>query len=153
LVLAFIEGKGTKDQSSVIMDFEYMAATDMWRVIRHVHTGERHRKGTNLVPNEDVSKLSDVIESMCKRRKGVRAREVWAAIIKDRQLNISEEEFSGNVCKGSHYYPMYYWPLKILEHKGIIAQSNKRISWNGKISIPYLKEARAIREQLHGQGA
>ena len=90
-------------------------------------TGEVITQRTE-VPKENV----DFMENLLKYfGSSVRYRELISRLIEIKNLQCSIDAFNGGVNRSKFYFPLYYFPLKILE-------SQKKIDYGGSGTIKIL---------------
>jgi len=99
---------------------------------------EEHRKDkltdeiatvTYTIPEVRVIKIWDIICEKCKiTGSSTNYRELVPSILETYHFPIEIEEFNGGKNRAKYYFKYYYYPIKILEHLGMI-----RYGGRGKI--------------------
>lgn len=92
---------------------------------------EEHRKEkgsgeikTNVIkiPVKNVKYIYDIL---FKLNIETNYREVVNYIINDLSLDVDVEAFNGGVNRSKYYFPIYHYPLTILENKGLIYRGGR----------------------------
>ena len=75
-----------------------------------------------IIYHSDVILLKEMFVDFYKAGKTeLKPREdVWAKLIETKHLNISLDAFNGGRNRAKYYFIYYYYPVKILEHEGLI---------------------------------
>ena len=82
------------------------------------------------IPKRNVNLLLDLIENHPTPGE-IKARDLWTQLIIERKLEISVDAFNGGRNRSRYYFPLYYYPTKILEWLGAITYSGRgTISYN-----------------------
>lgn len=86
-----------------------------WNIEEH-----RKTKGTgevtmvrHYIKDENVQRIADIIKSQLPKTN---YRRIVQQLIINESLGLNIEEFNGGVNRAQYYFPLYYWPLKVLEH-------------------------------------
>lgn len=74
----------------------------------------------NVVPSFNVSLLYGDLRAICDVGGRCSYRDVVGRLIFSRGLDVDIEAFNGGKNRASFYFPLYYYPLKVLEWKGLI---------------------------------
>jgi hypothetical protein len=109
----------------------------------YIFTEHRKDKFTNEVKdinhkiqNETVKKIYDIIKKHVNYRCDIAgykfdnahaplifdvgARDLWIELIDEYKIRVELDAFNGGQNRNKYYFPLYYYPLKILESKGVI---------------------------------
>lgn len=120
-----IEGWKGKDEISIV------EVADYYEVVEHRKdklSGEVGR-AVHKIPKANVEKILVLIVEHCPSVAiGTTYRKLIPSIIETYHLPIEIEEFNGGKNRSKYYFPLYYYPLKILEKQGFI-----RYGGRGKI--------------------
>lgn len=106
-----------------------------WRIVEtvrpHKH-GEPYRNVV-FVSRKNVDDMRDIVKLITKDRdkKVTGYREVVSILMTKYNLSIDIESFNGGKNRAKYYFPLYYYPLKILEYC-------KEIKYNGGGKIEVL---------------
>jgi len=73
----------------------------------------------HFIPNEDIEPIEEIIENL-DLNYIVGYRYIVRKLLQKLNLNISIDAFNGGKNRARFYFRFYYYPLKILEAKGII---------------------------------
>jgi len=99
--------------------------TDVWRVIEH-----RKQKGTgeieeiaHTIDHDDVQDMWKVVCEKCAPNERASYRQLIRGVIEGQQaakpgydLDVDMESFNSGRNRSRYYFPLYYYPLKILEY-------------------------------------
>ena len=87
---------------------------------------------THRIPKLNVKRLWRLINDH-PNPNDIKARDLWEKLIQEKSLPISVDAFNGGRNRSRYYFPMYYYPTKILEWMGVI-------TYNGRGVITYIRE-------------
>ena len=120
-----IEGWKGKDRPSITK-----VGTD-WEIVEHRKDKSSGEIGKikHTVSEEKVLILWKMIQNEAEVNQSVVSRRLWHDIILKYNLSIEIEEFNGGKNRSSIYFPLFYYPIKVLEEKGLI-----RYGGRGKIT-------------------
>jgi hypothetical protein len=103
--------------------------SEAWLLITHSmikETGEvKNREITVL--HYDVVKLKDILKRLCKNNNLVYAKDIWKEIITDRGLDIDVNSFNGGNNRALFYFPLYYYPMKILDYYNLVEYTSRGV--------------------------
>lgn len=127
---------GTAPRREIIMDpwkgkdnvqFEYRAHDATWVVI--THQKDKDTMEVELreyeVPHKAVETLYSVLKELGADKAPVPAQTIWELLIIAYNLHMSVNEFNGGSNRGKAYFPLYYYPAKVLEHLGYVLFGSK----------------------------
>jgi len=111
---------------------------DEWLVKEHrkmKHTGKKYNT-THIIPTKNVKNIYKIINMLTDEdNPSTGYRQVVSSIITKYKLNIDIESFNGGKHRSKYLFPLYYYPLKILEKKGYIKYNGggriKRLKFEG----------------------
>lgn len=126
--IIYNEGWKGKDEISIFEDIK------CYIIINHRKDKETEKINTKqfTIPRENVDILWQIILKQ-EQNSYYAARYLWRKIIIyyqiDKKDNIHIENminsFNGGYNRSKYYFPLYYYPLKILEAKGYIKYSGR----------------------------
>lgn len=107
--------------------FEYRANDATWVIVTHQKDKDTMEveERTYEVPHRSVTVLYDILKELGADKAPVPAQVIWNALILAYQLNLTVNEFNGGSNRGKVYFPLAYYPLKVLEHLGYINFGSK----------------------------
>ena len=105
------------EQPSVKITIEKIDSKE-WRFTEKPIGG---KPSVHIVPHYDVEQLRVYIFEFFESTDVVSARDLFREIIHRRGLKIGLDSFNGGKNRNKYYFPLYYRPVKILEHLGKIA--------------------------------
>ena len=85
----------------------------------------------HTIPKSSVNKLMTILADT-EHTDRYEYRAVIKQLIKHYNLDIDIDAFNGGRNRALYYFPLYYWPVKVLESKGIIEYSGR-----GSIKLIY----------------
>ena len=100
-----------------------------WHIVEHRKdklTGEVGVCKT-IVSELNVANLWEIIKYTVKVKEKTRYRKIVPSIILKYNLPIELEEFNGGKNRAKYYFPMYYYPIKILEKLGFVRYGGRGI--------------------------
>lgn len=107
------------------------------------HRKDKHsgviKKTVHIIPNKNVTVVKRIISKICRKKEkedddkyllGYNATTKYKEIVEELMdyydLHFDLSSFNGGLNRNRHYFPKYYYPMKILEHIGFI-RYGKRI--------------------------
>jgi len=101
---------------------------DEWHVVEYRKTKHEGKKYSNMhyIPKsnvKDVYKIINMLTDSDNRDTGY--RQVAQSLITKHNLDIDIEAFNGGCNRSKYLFPLYYYPIKILEKKGYIKYSGR----------------------------
>lgn len=108
-----LEGWKGKDE------IEIYRASDYYEVVEHRKCKEtgRVREIKTLIPLQNVDTLKHIL--LCfKDGEDIGYREIVGRLINALQLPVGVDAFNGGKNRARYYFPLYYYPAKILEYEG-----------------------------------
>ncbi len=90
-------------------------------------------KSSHIIPEINVADVWTIIKDRVELHERTTSRKVALDIISKRRIGVSIDEFWGGKCRAQFYFPLLYYPLKVLESKGFI-------KYGGRGNIVRLKE-------------
>jgi len=121
--IEIIEGWKGKDKLNMSMGFN-----SNFSIIEHrkeKETGEVHDV-PHLIPFENVNKILCIINKL-KINESIPYRKVISRIIKMNDLQLGLNAFNGGKNRSKYYFPLYYFPVKILESLNFIDYSGRGV--------------------------
>lgn len=93
-----------------------------WKITEHRKDKETGivAQQTHVIPEMNVVDVWELIKRRVNVGEKTRYREIVADLILTKHLPVSIEEFNGGLNRSKFLFPLYYYPMKILEHKGYI---------------------------------
>ncbi len=91
-----------------------------YKVIEYRKTKETGevKMNSHEIKKSDVGYMRKLLSIFSKKR--VSYREIVRILIKERKVDCSVDAFNGGTNRSKYYFPLYYYPIKILEnHKEI----------------------------------
>lgn len=87
-----------------------------WEVSEHRKVKETNNVNENRhkISHGDVLFMKQLI--LDEPSEKIKARKIWERIIFIKQLEIDIDSFNGGKNRARFYFPLYYYPIKILEH-------------------------------------
>lgn len=121
--IIYVEGWKGKDDSSIYEGTKY------FKIIEHRKEKESGEilEMCHIVTREDVSLLWSIIRILEMGEK-YGANYLWRKIIELRGIHLKEgisveqmlKAFNGGSNRTDYYFPLYYYPMKVLEAKGYV---------------------------------
>ena len=113
-----IELDGWKGKDNIHISQEVDNDMSVWFVREHRKDKESGEIGKNVhkILNNDVMFIRKLIQERTEGGRKTKYRELVLDLITSKHLPISLEEFNGGRNRAKFYFPLYYYPLKILEH-------------------------------------
>jgi len=102
-------------------------STDLYCITAH----HQEKKEGNIktlkhyIPKRNVNNFMNILSQVDAKVDGYKYRDIVPEVIKFYKLDINIEGFNGGVNRARYYFPYYYYPVKILESKGIIEYSGR----------------------------
>jgi len=112
-----VEGWKGKDAPEIYQE------RNEWVIIEHrkrKFDGEV-KESTHRIPTQNVGVLWQLI----KDRPETHYRELVPMVIEAWHLEVELEAFNGGKNRARHYFPLLYYPLKVLENLGYIEYSGR----------------------------
>jgi hypothetical protein len=79
----------------------------------------------NRVPVSIVDNMRGIIRRAIPINGVLSYRGVVEAIKKDFNLAIPTDAWNGGSNRAKYYFPLYYWPIKVLEHEGYVSYNSR----------------------------
>lgn len=114
-----------------VSGYEIHSGPQFYRVVEYrkdKKTGEVKDSYTD-VPKENVEFMRNLLKQFPQK---TRYRDVVPELIKQRRIPCDLEAFNGGTNRSAYYFPLYYYPIKILEWL-------KEIEYGGQGTITKLK--------------
>lgn len=116
-------------------EIELFERADLYRLVehrKHKETGENY-ENEHFIPKENVLILWQIINMNCAYREEYKYKYLVRKVLEYYKFHESEnvpldifiEAFNGGKNRAKYYFPYLYYPLKILEAKGMIAYFGK----------------------------
>ena len=113
-------------------------SADEWLVEEHrtmKHTGDIY-KTTHYIPTKNVKDIYKILHMLTDEDDASTGyRQVVSSLINKHKLDVDIESFNGGKNRSKYLFPLYYYPIKILEKKGYIKYGGA-----GKITLLKIKE-------------
>ena len=108
-------------------------STEYWTITEHrkSKTTSEITTSTKRVLNDDVCKMLNVINTLTHNKtiKETKYAEIVPHMIAVFDLDVTRDAFNGGKFRTLYYFPLYYYPLKILEHLEFV-----KYSGHGKVT-------------------
>ena len=107
-----LEGWKGKDEIKIFR------CNDFWEIIEHRKNKTDLSISTNKlkIPHKNVVFMWSLIKKYAEINKKTKKGYFFEKIIIHKNLNIDINSFNGGKYRKKYYFPLYYYPLKILEH-------------------------------------
>ena len=95
------------------------------------HRKDKHsgviKKTVHIIPNKNVTVVKRIISKICRKKEDTtNYKEIVEELMDHYDLHFDLSAFNGGLNRNRHYFPKYYYPMKILEKIGYI-RYGKRI--------------------------
>lgn len=103
-------------------DLEILEQVSSYRIIeqrKNKETGEIY-SDEHVIPRLNVDKLYNIIKTSCERGVNYGYRFLVRKLIAELKLDVDIEAFNGGRNRSRYYFPLLYYPLKVLEAKNVI---------------------------------
>lgn len=108
-----------KDQIEIFKDFE-----NDFRIIEHRKNKEGEvEKIYKEIPKENVNDMKHLLFSKIQKNEAMFYSDVARLLMLKHGLKIPLDSFNGGKNRAQYYFPLYYYPIKILEAMQIIKYS------------------------------
>jgi len=128
--------KGWKGNDEISIE---KVSAEKWVVKEHRKDKDSKEVGEVIheVLHEDVQSLWDIIRYICDEGQKVSYRDIVKQILdKDQITDADEESFNGGKNRSKYYFPLYYYPLKILEYLQFV-------KYHGRGGVTKLKQTQS----------
>lgn len=98
---------------------------DIWRIYRYSETMGK-KCDIHTISNENVQDLFKILSFLAiGHNKAFTYKQIINGIIIQNKLDIGPDEINGGKNRGKYYFPLYYYPMKVLEHLGYVKRLSK----------------------------
>lgn len=113
-----IELKNWKGQGELYLGKTYEDDFIITEFIKNKDNGIVEEK-ERIIKHEDVNHLSKLLSQVEIGQK-LNYKQIVRMIINSRSLPVTLDAFNGGKNRADFYFPYYYFPLKVLEERGVI---------------------------------
>ena len=100
-----------------------------WHICEHrkdKESGEVAQQ-THKIPELNVVNLWEIIKNRINIGEKTRYRKVVSDIILKNHLPLTLDEFNGGLNRSKYLFPLYYYPMKVLEHQGYVRYTGRGV--------------------------
>lgn len=99
-------------------ELELFKGVGYWTIKEIIVNDGKKTESRTQVDYENVIYLIELLRKQFKTTFS--PKWIWNLIINDKNLNITVDEFNGGKYRSKYYFPLYYYPLKVLDHLEVV---------------------------------
>ena len=101
--------------------YRYVELEDEWLIKDGYDAQKKRYKSIYYLPKDYVVSMLEILDFLTTQEKPkTNYKQLAQTIITRNNLSISLDAFNGGTNRAKYLFPLYYYPLKILQHLGII---------------------------------
>ena len=77
-------------------------------------------KNTHIIPDKNVKAVKKIIKILCKKNESTKYINIVNEIMEENGLMFDISAFNGGKNRAKYYFPLYYYPMKVLESLNFI---------------------------------